>query len=156
MSNVKEINAINKAFAGLKGEKFTSEDVNREVENYISTYHPFQITHLEERKQAKVNGKFVKSRWAIVYDWNDSLGEDTFLSKNEAMQALDAYTSIMANDATIRCRNTLLMDRILVICIQKLKEEYSSKVANVQKRQGAFLAHEAKKSVKSMLKGFMR
>lgn len=151
----KTLTAIKNDFAGLKNERFTPADVEAQVQSYIEEHNSFRVAHLEEKKM-KVKGKFAKSEWVIVYDWNNTLSKDSFKRKGDAQEALDYYLDHMENSPAIKCWKTLLMDRIRAEITHRLLNCYHGKVAEVQAKQGEFLAKQAKQSVKSMLKGFRR
>lgn len=151
----RELTSIKNDFAGLKSHRFTSSDIEAKVQEYIEQNDSFKIAHLKEIK-VKVKGKFSKSKWAIVYDWNAEIKDDVFPKKEEAQSALDYYLDHMANSPAIKIRNVLLMDKIRAEVTHRLLNGYRNKVADVQARQGEILAKQAKQSVKSMLKGFRR
>ena len=152
----RELASIRTSFAGLKNERFTPETVEAKVQEYIRDNDPFKVAHLKEVKQKAKGGKFAKSKWVIVYDWNDTLPDSVFFCKEDAVKALDTYLDMMSNSPAIRCRNALLMDRIRAEVTHKLINEYRNKVVDVQSRQAAIASKLAKQSVKSMLKGFRR
>lgn len=98
----------------------------------------------------KLNGKFTKMRWVLKYNWNESLGEDRFTSKDAAEAAQEAYEVQHASQKMEWEMRT--MDSMRREMALKMQDAYSDKVSRTSKSIAAITRADALKGISRMAK----
>lgn len=140
----RQLTAFAKDFSNLKGKRpiLTPEVLAMIVEDRIKREHldlPAYIVPV-------MNG------YKIHFNMEPTVDSGVFMTEEQAQIVLDSYNEANKNTPKWKAWIILQKDSMKGKVKQELYEEYSKKVLAVQNRQSDFLAHEAKKSIKSLMK----
>ena len=95
----------------------------------------------------------VMNGYKIHFNMEPTLDSGVFMTEKQALVVLDSYNESNRYTPKWNAWFILQKDALKGKIKQELYGEYSSNVLAVQNRQSDFLAHEAKKSIKSLMKG---
>lgn len=140
----RQLTAFAKDFSNLKGKRpiLTPEVLDEIADNRIKKEHLDSPAYI----YSVMNG------YKIYFNMEPTLDSGIFMTEDNAQVVLDSYNEANKNTPKWKAWIILQKDSMKGKVKQELYAEYSNKVLAVQNRQSDFLAHEAKKSIKGLMK----